>query len=242
MSANIFVVLGGGVLAFLAFFLENARSSSPVVDLTLFRARNFCYANAATLIYAIAFTTMFFGTVLFQIHVWGYSIARAGAGSTPGPVTVVPVAVAAGRFAARRGHRDLPVSGDLIFAAGGALLAFGLPATPTYLTRFLPTAIITDIGVDLMMPSLTGAAVHGLPDDRFALGSALNQAFRQIAAALGVALTLALLATAPGPRGFTHAFVLVMIGGLATALLAVPIDTRPRVQAAGPRADNVDLV
>jgi MFS family permease len=155
---------------------------------------------------------------------------------------VIPFAVAAGRFAARRGHRGLLVVGGLTFAVGGALLAFGLPPTPAYLTRFLPAAIITGIGIGLVMPSLTGAAVHGLPEDRFALGAALNQAFRQIAAALGVALTLALLAMAPGPRGFTHAFVLVMLGGLATALLALPIDTRPRAQATRREADNVHLV
>src|SRR5262249_29428498 len=113
------------------------------------------------------------------------------------------------------------------------LLAFGLPAEPAYLTRFLPAAILTGVGVGMVMPALTGAAVHGLPGDRFALGSAVNQAFRQIAAALGVAITLALLEASPGLHGFRDVFVLVTAGGLLTSLLSLRIDTRPRASARG---------
>jgi hypothetical protein len=104
-----------------------------------------------------------------------------------------------------------------------------LPATPAYLERFVPAAIATGIGIGLVMPSLTGAAVHGLPDDRFGLGSGVNQAFRQVAAALGVAITIALLQSTRGPAAFTHVFSVVWMGGLATALLGARIDTRPGV-------------
>jgi hypothetical protein len=99
----------------------------------------------------------------------------------------------------------------------------------------LPGVVITGVGVGLVMPSLTGAAVHGLPKERFALGSAVNQAVRQVAAALGVALTIALLTSAPGFSGFQRVFLLVLAGAAATTILALGVRTRP-VQT--PRTDS----
>jgi hypothetical protein len=116
--------------------------------------------------------------------------------------------------------------GGLLFALGGLLL-LQLPLVPDYAGHFLPGALVTGAAVGLVLPSLTGAAVHGLPANRFGLGSGVNQAFRQIASALGVAFTLALLEATPGPAGFEHVFTLILAGGVGTALLGTRIDTRP---------------
>lgn len=227
-SARTLGALGAGAVTLLLFVAQCARSPSPVLDLALFRDRSFRYANAATLAYLIAFTAMFLGMILFQTQVWNYSVLEAGLGATPGPLTVIPVAILAGRLASRRGHRELLVMGSLVYAAGAAVLAFGVPQTPAYVTRFLPAAITTGIGVGLVLPSLTAAAVHGLTD-RFAVGSAVNQAVRQVGAALGVACTLAILTATPGVAGFEWVFTLVLSGGVVTAILSLRIDTRPKL-------------
>jgi hypothetical protein len=46
---------------------------------------------------------MFVSFFLFMTGVWGYSQSAAGLAVTPGPLTVIPVAVLAGRLAARMG-------------------------------------------------------------------------------------------------------------------------------------------
>jgi hypothetical protein len=46
------------------------------------------------------------------------------------------------------------------------------------------------------MPSLSGAAVSQLPAAHYVVGSAVNQAIRQIGAMIGVALTVLLLGNA----------------------------------------------
>jgi MFS family permease len=169
---------------------------------------------------------MFFGLVLFLVRVWGYSILRAGVAITPGPLSVVPVAIVAGRRGAKKGHRGLLLTGGLIYAAG-ALVAFGTPAHPAFWAHLLPVLILTGIGVGLIIPSLSGAAVHGLPAGRFGIGSAVHQAIRQVGSVLGVALVIALVSSGTGLQPFFRLFTALIVGGLATSLLGLGVDTRP---------------
>jgi hypothetical protein len=82
--------------------------------------------------------------------------------------------------------------------------------------------------VGLVLPSLSAAAVSRLPMAHYAVGSAVNQATRQIGSALGVALTVALLGHAALQRADFNALYLLH-GALAllTGLLCLPVDTRP---------------
>jgi len=98
------------------------------------------------------------------------------------------------------------------------------------LSQWLPVVLTTGIGVGLLMPSLASAAVHGLPSHRLGVGSAVNQAIRQIGFVLGVAVTIAVVGSARGPEGlvaFHPMFLLLAVSGFLTALLSLPIDTRP---------------
>ncbi|MGZ4740361.1 MAG: hypothetical protein ACXVLM_14190, partial [Ilumatobacteraceae bacterium] len=51
---------------------------------------------------------------------------------------------------------------------------------------------------------LSSAAVQGLPADRFASGSAINQATRQIGSTIGVALVVALIGTPTATNALAH--------------------------------------
>lgn len=218
------VVLGG-------FLLRSARHPSPALDLKLFRDHNYRMANLATLSFGVAFAGMFMGTVLFLTMVWQYSILTAGLYIWPGPLTAAFVAAPAGRLADRIGHRRPLVLGGLVFAAGSAWLIARAQVEPDVLGVWLPALIITGVGVGLTMPILSSAAVHSLPQARFAVGSAVNQTVRQVGAVLGVALVIALLGT-PGPaqalEAFDRIWLLLVAGGVLTALIGLTIDTRLR--------------
>ncbi|HUQ07855.1 MAG TPA: MFS transporter [Kofleriaceae bacterium] len=227
-SARTIGAFGVTAFAFVVFTIASRHAAAPVIDLTLFRDRTFGLANAATLVFSVAFTAMFFALILFQTQVWGYSILEAGLGITPGPLMVMPTAILGGRIAARRGHGPVLIVGGIIYALGGLLQVTTMPAHPAYVTHFLPMALLNGVGIGLVLPSLAGAAVHGLSESRFALGSAVNQAVRQVGSVIGVALVVALLERSPNMDGFRHIFALLVIGGLGTALFSLGIDTRPR--------------
>jgi len=223
--------IGGGILFFLGFLLRSRSASSPAVDLSLFADRNYRLANLATFVFAIAFAAMFFTFVFFLTLRWHYSLLQAGLAISPGPLTVIPVAIVAGRIADRHGHRGLLVAGGLVFALGGALLYTALESQPDFLRTWLPRALVTGTAVGLVLPSLSGAAVHGLSPNGFALGSAINQAVRQIGTVIGVGLVIAFLGRA-GPStdvsGFVHVVQILVVGGTVTSLICLGIRTGPR--------------
>ncbi len=217
------------------FILRSATYHSPALDLSLFRNRNFRMANLATASFGIAFAAMFFGTVLFLNNVWRFTILESGLLIAPGPLVAAVVAVPAGRAADRIGHRPMLVAGGLIFAAGNVWRVLGTDLNREVLELWLPTLILTGVGVGLTLPTLSSAAVHGLEPNRFAVGSAVNQTVRQLGAVLGVALVIALLGS-PSPAqlldAFDRIFWLLAAGGVATAVFSLAIDTRPQPRPA----------
>ncbi|MDB4956051.1 MAG: transporter [Myxococcales bacterium] len=219
--------IAGSLALFGLLVLDARRSRAPVVDGSLFRDRNYRIATWATLAFSIAFSAMFFGCILFLTRVWSYSILRAGLAMTPGPLAVIPFALIAGRFAAKRGHKNLLVMGGLAYAVAAATLRVFATPDPAYLTLMLPTSIVFGAAIGLVLPSLSGVAVHGLPPDRFALGVAINQAVRQVGSVLGVAFVIGLATRMPLTFPYQPIFLLLIIGGLVTAGLGANVRTAP---------------
>src|SRR5262249_13725585 len=224
-------------LAVLALFVAWAsRAEAPALDLTLFRDRNYRFANVATFVFSVTFTAMFFGFFFFMTRVCGYALPMAGLALTHGRLMVIAVAILAGRRAARIGHRPLLVMGGIIYALGACWIYLMAGPTPNFLHHWLPGMLLGGTGVGLLLPSLAGAAVFGLPPLRFGVGSAVNQGIRQMGAVFGVALVVVLVGDAFGPTAmgsFRIHFMVLIAGGLATALLSLPIDTRPARASAG---------
>jgi hypothetical protein len=105
---------------------------------------------------------------------------------------------------------------------------------PAYVTRWLPGLFLSGAAVGLVMPSLSGAAVSRLPVDRYALGSAVNQAARQVGGSIGVAITVMLLGHNAVHRvDFNAVYTLHVVLALVTAGLCTFVHTRPRSRIKG---------
>ena len=163
-----------------------------------------------------------------MLGVWHYSLPLAGLAVTPGPLIVMPTAILTGRLASRLGHRRFLVGGSLLYATS-TLWFLWVPGTePNYLMHWLPGLIMSGVAVGLVLPSLSAAAVSRLPAEHYAVGSAVNQATRQIGSAIGVALTIALLSHPDLQRAdFNRFYLLHAALALVTGLLCLPVDTRP---------------
>jgi EmrB/QacA subfamily drug resistance transporter len=232
-SAWVVGALVGGAITLVAFVVRSSRVASPALDLTLFRERTFSLANAGVFCYSIGFTAMFFGSIFFLTRIWGYTLVQAGLALMPGPLMVVLLAPIAGRLAGVYGHRRLLAPGGLVYASGALVLLLGLTTTPHFLTVWLPSALLTGIGVALILPVLGSAAVQNLPPQKLAVGSGVNQAIRQFGTVLGVSLTFALLGEAPSAVPLFHGIYLLMIAsGLSVSVLSLGIDTLPKRGAA----------
>jgi MFS family permease len=232
-----------GLVVLGLFVAHQRRTPAPALDLELLMIRNVAWANLATLAYGAAFTAMFFGSILFLTDVWGWSILAAGFGVAPGPALVAMLAPHTGKLAGRIGQRPLLVAGGLIYALGGWLRIPLLGPESHYFTDYLPSMLLTAVGVSLVLPQLSSTVAQALPTNRLGGGSGLNQAIRQFGATFGVALTLALLAGATkaaanpeavlaGLAHFDRVWWVVTAGGLITAACSLALRTADAGQAA----------
>jgi EmrB/QacA subfamily drug resistance transporter len=231
-SAGVVICFVSAVVLGTAFVLRSSRHAQPVLDLTLFAARSFSVANAATLVYAMGFFAMLLGNILFLTSVWQYSILRAGLAITPGPLVVAAVAGPAGRLAHRLGFRPVLLAGAACFAGGLAWYATRVGLHPEYLAQWLPATLVTGLGIGLTFPVLSAAAVSSLHPDRFAVGSAVNQTARQVGGALGVALLVVILGAPSTPvaalTDFRHLWVYAASTALACGFICVLLKGKPR--------------
>ncbi|MEL7210551.1 MAG: MFS transporter, partial [Actinomycetota bacterium] len=209
-AAAIGAVCAGGVV------VRSRHHPEPVLDLALFRVATFRQSNLVALTFSAAFFAMFFGLVLFLTDGWGYDTPKAGLLITPGPVAAAVFSIMGGRVADRRGHRAVMVPGTLAFAAGAAWLLVAAGDEPALLTVWLPAMVLMGTGIGLVFPSFQSAAVHGVPSTSFGVASAAVQTNVRIAATLGVAAAVALLAeTGPGSAVAEFDPLFVMLVGLA---------------------------
>ena len=226
-------VVGAAVAAVVLlplFLLRCSRRADPILDLALMKERYFTVANAAAFLFSLGFFAMLFTNVQYLVGVWRYSTLGAGMAMTPGPLFAAMVSAPAGRLADRYGHRVVIVPGTLLFAIGVGLMAAGLGPEPAYWSRLFPASVFTGIGVGFTISTVGAASNAFLPPTRFAMGSAFNATVRQIGAALGFAVAVAILGTADniGPaRAFDRAWMFMAAMSFAAGLLMWTLYRRP---------------
>lgn len=228
-SRTVGAIVGGFVVLGL-FVAHQRRTPAPALDMELFAIRNFSWGNAATFTFGTAFTAMFFSSILFLTEVWDYSILRAGFAVAPGPALVAVLAPFMGNLAGRIGQRPLLLGGGLAFAIGGLWRLVFLDGNPHYVAEYLPSMVFTGIGVAMCLPQLSSVVAQSLPPNRLGVGGGSNQAIRQFGGTLGVALTIAFIAApaslAEALSHFDLVWWLLIVGGLLTSALSIPLATR----------------
>jgi MFS family permease len=111
------------------------------------------------------------------------------------------LSVVSGRLVASRGPRlALIMSGGLI--AAGAILLIGLSAH-TAVWYLIIAYLVYGAGAGLVSAPITNTALSGMPRDQAGVAGAIASTFRQTGAAVGVAVTGAIIASSSA--GFVHA-------------------------------------
>src|SRR5262249_24027163 len=137
-----------------------------------------------------------------------------------------------GRLAGRIGQRPILILGGVISAAAALFLLSRVDSAPAYLAVWLPFTLVSGVGVSMVLPLLPSAAVAALPPDRFATGSAVNAALRNLGQTLGVALFVALAGRTTVSELLAHhrlAWWLVAAAGVAVTVTSWRL---PRVGSA----------
>ena len=178
------LILGlAGIVGFVAYQL---RTDSGLMNMTLFRYRQFSMGALVAFIYGAG---LFGSTYMLPVYMQmalQYAPSQAGLILLPAGIILALTIYAAGKLTDRFAPNVLVSIGLCLLAASFALMAFGSTAT-SYLTLMI-WAIIGRIGLGLVMPALSLGAMRGVEFSLIAQGASTINFLRQLGGAIGVSL------------------------------------------------------
>ncbi|MFE5595963.1 MFS transporter [Streptomyces sp. NPDC056549] len=176
----------GGLAVLVAFVLHERRSDHPAIDMSYFRKPAFSAAVAAIALVFFALMGVTFFSAFYLQSVRGYSALESG-------LLILPLAVAQMVFAPRArlvvdrfGARAVCTAGMLLVALGLAAFSLFDATTPVWVLEVV--FFLQGAGMAHIMPPVTVAIMQALPREKAGSGSAINNTFRQVGGALGVAV------------------------------------------------------
>lgn len=181
----IVAALAGALVSLFGFVLVERASTSPMLPLELFRVPAFSATALVAFAQSVAIYPLLFFLAIYLQDGFGYSPIDAGLRLLPLTLLILLVAPFAGRLTGRYPLRIPLVLGLVLL--GAALIAMrGLTPEDDW-TALLPGMILGGIGIGAISPSLAAAMVAVLPVERSGLSSGINNTFRQLGIAMGVA-------------------------------------------------------
>jgi EmrB/QacA subfamily drug resistance transporter len=183
----VWVPLLGGIACFALFLLYEARARHPMLDLGLFRIRNFRVANLTTLAaYAGLIGGLFFVSLYLQ-QVVGYTPLEAGLATTPISILLFVLSPRFGRLASGTGPR-LPMTAGPIVAGLGLLAMLRVGSDANYLTEVLPAIVVFGLGLAATVAPLTATVLDSVAERRVGIASGVNNGVSRVAGLLAIAV------------------------------------------------------
>jgi MFS transporter, DHA2 family, multidrug resistance protein len=180
-----------GALALGAFVLWERRVTAPLVDLRLFRSREFTWgATLSSVVSFGMFGLLFAGPLYFQV-VRGADAQGSGIRLLPLIAGLLVGGAFADRLVARAGVRVVAGLGLALFAAGLALGASTSVTTGD--AEAVAWIALSGLGLGLVLPTTIDTALGAVSDESSGVSSGVLQALRMVGGALGAAILGAIL-------------------------------------------------
>ncbi len=201
VSARSVLALAASVVLASVFVIRARRHPAPLFDLGLYRIRSYTVGTVGAVLFAMAFFGWLVQLPNFLQQVWGYSVLQAGFGLAPGPALTTVLTPLIGRVVERLGHRLLTA----VCSAAGALGLFWPYLTarvePNYVVSVLPSTLLLGVSASTGFAIMVGATMRDVPPQRFGMAGAGRTTAFQLAVALGVAVSVAVVGRAGTPTG-----------------------------------------
>ena len=196
-----------------AFVVRERRTPHPMLDVSLFRDRRFSAASGAvTVTFFALFGFIFLVTQYFQF-VRGFGALSTGARILPVALSIAVASVVGAALAPRIGTKVVVTTGMVLFGAAFLWISTSGVATP-YATVIVPQMVMMGLGMGLISTPATESILLVLPPARAGVGSAVNDATRELGGTLGVAVVGSIFASVFGSHLASGAFgALVRLGG-----------------------------
>ncbi|MCF8611670.1 MFS transporter [Gordonia sp. HY285] len=177
---------GIAAVLLIAFGIIEWRIREPMFDLSLFRVPTFVGGSiAAFCMNGSAFAMMMY-LVLYLQNQLGLTALQAGLRLLVFSGATMVVATIAGRLTEKIPTRWM-IGPGLILVGAGLMLMAGLDADSSW-THLIPGFLVAGIGAGLVNPPLASTAVGVVTVDKSGMASGINNTFRQVGIAVGIAV------------------------------------------------------
>jgi EmrB/QacA subfamily drug resistance transporter len=220
------VVVTSLVLAAVALIglgVNERRAEQPIMPLRLFDDRRRSGAYLCRALYMGAMIGFFFFTTQLLQESYGFTALQAGLGFLPMTAVNFVVAVRVPTLSRRFGGAALLVTGVAITFVGIGWLAQadGTGGTSGYVTAVALPMLLVGIGQGLAFAPLTSFGIVDAPAEDAGAASGLVNTFHQLGMAIGLAVLVALSASASDAAERFQRALLGSTGLLAACLVAV---------------------
>jgi len=169
----------------LAFAAAELRQRSPMFDFSLFRKPSFTGAQIVAFTISSSMFAMFLFLTLYIQNELHYSPLRAGLRFLPLSLLAFVAAPLSGRLSTRIPVRILLGVGMSLVGLA-LVLMHGLTPSSGW-TALLAGFLVGGLGIGLVNPALAGVAVGVVEPRRAGMASGINNTFRQVGIATGIA-------------------------------------------------------
>jgi DHA2 family multidrug resistance protein-like MFS transporter len=215
------VALGGGALLGLVFVKRQKRLADPLIDLNLFRTREF----SVSLGIYLTGTFVSFGVYIFMTQylliVLGLSPLVAGLWSAPFAIGFVAGSMLAPRFARRWTARRVMAAGLAIAAAGYLMITQVHRVDGPWLLML--GMVVQSLGLAPLFTLTNDFILAAAPPERAGAASGISETASELGGALGIALLGSLATAVFGAALAPHTVLqsLQLTAALAVAILTV---------------------
>ena len=184
--------LAAAAVLLTGFVAWERRIAHPMLDVGLFRDRRFSAASLSVTLTFFSLMGVLFLLTQYLQGVLGLSALETGLRFIPIAAGVILASAVAATLTERMGTRLVTSLGLVVVAAGlGMLATLGVASSDLHVSGVL---FVVAVGMGLAMTPATDAIMSALPKAQFGVGSAVNDATREIGGALGVAVLGSLFA------------------------------------------------
>jgi EmrB/QacA subfamily drug resistance transporter len=175
------------VVGIVMFLAVEATVKQPILDLGLFRYRNFTISMILGVFRAVGlFTTVFLLPIFLQNYV-GYSTIQTGLWMMPGAIVVGIMMPISGRLSDRFAPAGLTIIGAAL--TGYSMLLYGYLDPLSSAGAIIGPQIIRGIGLALMMSPLLTAAINSVPTSKVPIVSSFLNIAQSVGGSFGIAIT-----------------------------------------------------
>jgi EmrB/QacA subfamily drug resistance transporter len=185
-SILIVSLFAGSAALLVAFVAVERRVDKPMLPLALFKRRTFVGVQLAAFTLSSSMFALFLYLTLYLQNYLGHSPLEAGVRYLPITVASFFVAPVAGALLSRVDAR-LMLSVGLAGVGAGLLLMGGIEAGSAWAT-LLGGLLVAGAAIGLLNPVIADVALSVVPKEQSGMASGINDTFRQVGIAVGIAV------------------------------------------------------